>query len=250
MFTWFDLAWPWIGLGFAAVLVVLLFATNLPRSEGPRWRDPRWLSFLAVAVYMVHNVEEYGIAANGVAHAFPDSLCTLLGQPPYPACGIPTEFFLFVNLPLVWVAAPLAAILGGRRLVALTLWGVIAVNAVVHIAPAIALREYDPGLLTAVVLFVPLSVWTARALVGRTGPFRRRALIWLLLAGVLMHAVLAGSVLLYLRGAIPEWLLLALQPAAIAAGYGLVALASRRGTSRDAPIGSPDGRRWESGPAR
>ena len=106
MFTWFDFAWPWFGLGFAVVLAVLLFATNLLRSDlgMPRWRDLRWLAFLAVAVYMVHNVEEYGIAANGVLHAFPDSLCTLLGQPDYPGCGIPPIFYLFVNLPLVWIA--------------------------------------------------------------------------------------------------------------------------------------------------
>ncbi|MDQ2699435.1 MAG: hypothetical protein M3Y46_11635, partial [Actinomycetota bacterium] len=79
MFTWFDLAWPWIGLGFATVLGILL-CTNVLRGDRslPRWRDLRWLSFLAVAVYMVHNVEEYGIAANGVLHAFPDALCTAL----------------------------------------------------------------------------------------------------------------------------------------------------------------------------
>lgn len=232
MFSWFDLAWPWIGLGFAAVLLVLLFGTNLLRSDiaRPRRHDVRWLSFLSVATYLVHNVEEYGIAANGVVHAFPDSLCTVLGQPPYPECALPTEFFLFVNLPLIWVAAPLAAVLAGRRLVGLTLWGVIAINALVHIAPAIALREYDPGLLTAVLLFVPLSVWSLAAATGRAGPFRRIAILPLLVSGALMHAVLAGSALLFLRGVIPAPLLLALQPAGIALGYGLVLLVQRRVT--------------------
>lgn len=234
MFSWFDFAWPWIGLGGAVVLLVLLFATNLLRSDRvtPRRRDVRWLSFLAVAVYMVHNVEEYGIAANGVVHAFPDSLCTVLGQPPYPACALPTEFFLFVNLPLVWIAAPLAAILGGRRLVGLTLWGVIAVNALVHIVPAVVLREYDPGLLTAVLLFAPLSAWVLSTVTARTGPFRRTAVVPLLVSGALMHAILAGSALLFLRGAIPAVLLVALQPAAIALGYALVLLAQRRVSRR------------------
>lgn len=240
MFTWFDLAWPWIGAVFAAALIVLLFATNLLRSDRgmPRHRDLRWLSFLAVAVYLVHNIEEYGIAANGVFHAFPDVLCTTLGQPTYPGCGIPPVFYLFVNLPLVWIAGPLAALLWGRiRLAALTLWGVIAVNALVHIVPAIVQREYDPGLVTAVILFVPLSVLTGRAILAQ---YRRPAIPLLVGAGALLHAVLAGSALLYLRGAIPEWLLLAAQPAVIVVGYLIVwratnAVARAGGAVREGP---------------
>jgi hypothetical protein len=229
VFTWFDLAWPWIGLGFAVVLGILL-ATGLLRSDRtvPRWRDLRWLSFLAVAVYLVHNVEEYGIAADGTLHAFPDSLCALLGQPGYPGCGIPPAFFLAVNLPLVWIAGPLAALLSTRfPLAGLTLWGVIGINAIVHIVPAIVQRQYDPGLLTAIVLFLPLTAMTAVAALGRRGPYRRRAGAVLLAAGVLMHAVLVVSALLFLGGVIPEWLLLAAQPAVIAAGFVVVGLSDR-----------------------
>lgn len=226
VFGWFDYAWPWIGAGFAAILLLLLFGTDLLRAETghSRWRDTRWLSFLAVATYMVHNVEEYGISATGALHAFPDSLCTTLGQPPYPSCTLPTAFYLLVNLPLVWIAAPLAALFAGRRLVGFTLWGVIAINAIVHIVPAIVTREYDPGLLTATVLFVPLSVWVLWTMTGHTGPFRRIAILPLLLSGALMHGVLAGSALLFLNGAISAPLLLALQPIGIALGYLLVFL--------------------------
>lgn len=234
MFTWFDLAWPWIGLGFAVVLGILLFATDLLRGDPalPRRRDLRWLSFLVVAVYMVHNVEEYGIAANGVLHAFPDALCTTLGQPPYRSvggCRIPPAFFLLVNLPLIWIAAPLAALLSRRApLAGLALWGVTGVNALVHIVPAILLREYDPGLVTAIVLFVPLTVVAMRGLAGRGAPYRRSAVVVLLVFGAVLHAVLAGSVLLFLRGLIPAWLLLAAQPAIAALGYGAVAALDRR----------------------
>lgn len=238
VFGWFDLAWPWIGLGFAGVLLVMLFATNVLRTPAPdaagrgplpRLRDLRWLSFLGTALYMIHNVEEYGIAANGVLHAFPDSLCTVLGQPDYPACGIPPVFYLVVNLPLVWVLGPLAALLARRfPLAGLILWGVIGINALAHIGPAIALREYDPGLLTAVLLFVPLTVLTIRAAFGRRGPYRPVAAVLLLGLGVFMHAVLAGGVLLYLRGALPEWVLLLAQPAAMALSYAVLVAADPR----------------------
>lgn len=230
-FSWFDLAWPWIGLIAAGVLAVLLFATPLLRADRalPRWHDPRWLGFLAVATYLVHQVEEYGIAADGVAHAFPDGLCAALGQPAYPACAIPPLFYLAVNVSLVWLAAPVAAVVSRRRpLIALTLWGVIAVNAVVHIVPAIATRAYDPGLATAVVLFVPLTVLVAVRAFGRNGPFRARGFVIIVAAGVLMHAVLGGGLALFLRGVIPGWAVVVAQPVAIAVGFAGVALLSPR----------------------
>jgi hypothetical protein len=48
-------------------------------------------------------------------------------------------------------------------------WGLIAVwliliNAAAHIGQAIALRRYNPGLLTAILLFLPLGLVTLRTL--------------------------------------------------------------------------------------
>lgn len=177
----------------------------------------------------MHNVEEYGVSATGVLHAFPDSLCQLLGQSEYPGCGIPPLFYLAVNLPLVWIAGPIAALLAPRfPLAGLTLWGVIGVNAVVHIVPAVARQQYDPGLVTAIVLFIPLTAMTAVAAFGPRGPYLRGAGALLVAAGALMHVVLAGSALLFLRGVIPEWVLIVAQPAVIAAGFVMVAVNDSR----------------------
>ena len=62
-FTWFDLAFPWIGLAGALVLLALLFGSELLRGDpaSSRWRDLVCLSWMAVVVYLLHNVEEYGI---------------------------------------------------------------------------------------------------------------------------------------------------------------------------------------------
>jgi len=47
--SWFQLAFPWIGGAGAIVLVILLFGTNWLRSDprSSRWRDPVWLSWVA-----------------------------------------------------------------------------------------------------------------------------------------------------------------------------------------------------------
>ncbi|MFE7191398.1 hypothetical protein [Kitasatospora sp. NPDC057541] len=81
MFSTFDLELAWIGLGGAVVLTAVLLVTDELRGERvvSRWK-PSWLAWLAVAMHLVHIFDESGIAADGARHAFPDSLCTTLGQ--------------------------------------------------------------------------------------------------------------------------------------------------------------------------
>lgn len=167
--NWFDLAWPWIGAAGAAALLLLLFGTrSLQRDLSlSRWRDPVWLSWLAVPVYMIHNVEEYGIDLLGRSHYFPDALCLTLGLPPYPACPVPPPFFLAVNLSLIWVAAPLAALLSRKHpLVGLIFYGVLITNGITHIVPMLLGKGYNPGALTSMILFIPLFFWVAHTCFG------------------------------------------------------------------------------------
>ena len=74
--TTFDLlnvAWPWVGLGMAIVLLFVLFKTDVLRSnEGSRWRDLVWLAWLAVPVYMIHQFEEYALHISDWNYAMVD----------------------------------------------------------------------------------------------------------------------------------------------------------------------------------
>ena len=68
-----------------------------------------------------------------------------------------------INLLGVWVLILASILLAyyvepGLGLIAVYLTGV---NAVVHMLVAAGRREYNPGLVTAVVMFVPLTVWSA-----------------------------------------------------------------------------------------
>jgi len=58
---------------------------------------------------------------------------------------------------------------------------------------------YRPGLFTSVVLFLPLGVWVLRTLV-RAGVLRPVQIAWILVTGVVMHAVLMASLLLVGKG--------------------------------------------------
>src|SRR5690606_21587615 len=113
----------------------------------PRTRDPVWLAWAAVAAYLLHQFEEHGIDAQGTPYAFRGFLCATLGFGDAAACPIPEAFITAVNIPVVWLAGPVAALLGRRRpALALAFFGVPAVNAVAHIAPAVADGGYNPGL--------------------------------------------------------------------------------------------------------
>jgi hypothetical protein len=215
MFTMFELVWPWIGLGAGAVLAVMLVAGDALRADHSvsRWRDPAWIAWLGVVVYLFHNVEEYGIAADGVENAFPDQLCGMLGLGTYPGCVIPTEFFAYVNIALVWVIAPLCAILARRHVIfGFVFFSVVFVNVFVHVGGAIAARAYNPGLVTALVLFLPASIWAGVVFLERREPrLRVWRLVVIVALGVVAHGVLIGSIVLFTREVIPAWVLDALQ---------------------------------------
>jgi hypothetical protein len=204
-FGWFFIAFPWIGGAAAGVLVVVLFATNLLRSEhtSTRWRDPLWLSWMALVVYLLHNVEEYGLDLRGQTNAFPNALCANLGLPPFPNCPVPPAFFLAVNISLFWVVGPLVALLTPRHpLVGFALYTVIPINALVHIVGVLATGQpYNPGLLTSLVLFVPLSVWVGYACFGNNR-LSYKAMVLLLVWGVMLHVILVGSLKMYISGLI------------------------------------------------
>jgi hypothetical protein len=213
--SWIDIAFPWIGGMAAVILLVMLFGTDLLRSEPrlSRWRDRTWLSWLAMMIYLIHNVEEYGIDLFGRLHEFPVGICAALKLPPYPDCPLPPAFFLAVNIPLFWIGAPIAALLSQRHpLVGLTFYSVIFTNALVHLAPLLAGVGYTPGTLTAAVLFLPVSVWVAHTCFGK-GRLSYKAMALCVADGVILHLILMGSMQLFIRGMIDSAALIGIQVA-------------------------------------
>ena len=211
--SWLDKAFPWIGLAGAVALLALLFGTRLLRGETgvSRWHDRVWLAWLGAVAYLLHNVEEYGVDLLGRRHAFPDALCAALRLPAYPHCPIPPAFFLAVNLPLFWVAAPIAALLARRHaLVGLSIFSVIFVNALAHLVPLVLGVGYTPGTLSAAILFVPLAARVAHTCFGK-GRLSSKAMALLIANGFLLHAILIGSVFLLIGGAIGAPALVVLQ---------------------------------------
>lgn len=212
-FTWFDYNWSWIGLGISAVLLILLFTTNVFRSDPKisRWRDPVWLAWLGPAGYMLHQAEEYGMDALGNTFAFPDLLCASFSFPPYPDCIVPTATFVAINITSIWVAGLICGLLSWRHpLVGLSIYAIHGTNALAHLGTFAASGVYNPGSLTSALVQLPLFIWVAYAMSGNPA-IRKSGIVTLFGAGILLSAVLLGSLKLFSLGKISGGALVTIQ---------------------------------------
>jgi hypothetical protein len=197
----FTYVWPYIGMG-AALLLALLLCTDALRSDltVSRWRDLVWLAWLGTLAYLIHQFEEHGVDALGATYAFRAEMCRNFGFPDVQACPIPFSFVTAVNISVVWVFGPATALLGRRRPeLALAFFAVPIINAVPHIVPAAALGHYNAGLVTAIVIFVPLSLWVFHVALSR---YRLgwRAVIATIVAGIVYHVIMIGSAAVFVAG--------------------------------------------------
>lgn len=208
----FSHLWPWAGLGFAIILLAGLLLGDLRGDRTlPRTRDMSWLAWAATAAYLLHQFEEHGLDLRGASYAFRGVLCAAFESADPVACRIPESFITAVNLPVAWLAGPAAALLARRwPAVALGYLGVPAVNAFAHIGPAVAAGGYNPGLLTALLLFLPLSLWVFRVAWAQSDLGWRVAAV-AIVGGAAVHAVLIFSLKAYLADRLDEGALLAIQ---------------------------------------
>ncbi|MEV6348258.1 HXXEE domain-containing protein [Actinoplanes sp. NPDC051851] len=206
MWDWFEHYWSSVGLGAAAVLLALLFFTDLFRQNlaVSRWRDPVWLAWTMPAAYMLHNFEEYGIDARGHAFAFPASACDTFGFDGVSGCPFTPAFFVSVNIPFIWIVMVAAAVLARRHhAIGLAGAGLLLTNALSHITGLATPMGYSPGTLTAGIIFIPLAAWTLATCFGPGKP-SYPTLAANLLASVLAQLVLLGMLAGLRNGALSE----------------------------------------------
>jgi hypothetical protein len=197
----FTYVWPYMGLG-AALLLALLLCTGALRSNltVSRWRDIVWLAWAGTLAYLVHQFEEHGIDALGATYAFRSEMCRNFGFPDVQACPIPFSFVTAVNISVVWLFGPTAALLGRRRPeLALAFFSVPLINTLMHIGPAVAQGGYNAGLLTAIAIFLPLSLWVFHIALSRY-QLGWRAVIATIVAGVVYHTIMIGTAAAFVAG--------------------------------------------------
>ena len=147
----------WVYGGFLSGFLILGLFLGIGRD----WSLAFWLVALQLPVYMIHQYEEhegdrFRIFVNNVLAGGREALT-------------PLAVFV-INVFGVWVVNLASILLALRVDLGFGLVGIwlTLLNGLIHIAQAVALRRYNPGLVTATALFLPLGlagVWV----LGRSG---------------------------------------------------------------------------------
>jgi len=137
----------WVYGGALAGLLLLGLTPVLTQG----WPLAEVLAFLALPIYMVHQYEEHD----------DDRFRRFMNQTMAAGRDAMTPLAVFViNVFGIWLTLALCIVLmraNGAGYGAFAAW-LVLVNAVLHIVTALRGRSYNPGLVTAVLLFVPLGI--------------------------------------------------------------------------------------------
>jgi len=143
------LAANWVYGGFLSAFVLLFLAFAFLPAEP----IALLLLFLHLPVYQIHQFEEHDR----------DRFRLFMNQTAGRGLEILTTTAVFwINIGLVWGLFSVFLVLAAEVGIG---WGLpvvygTLVNAVIHVAAALKNRQYNPGLVTAIVLFFPLSLLT------------------------------------------------------------------------------------------
>ncbi len=180
--------WMLIGLGMA-------FGLTMAVTAAPSTSLTRWHAGLFI-MYLVHQFEEHGVDFLGRHYAFIDDINKTMGAKlgcgDALLCPMTPYAIMMVNTWVVWLPMVLALFLGERRVgIGIIAAGVPAVNGPVHIISSIIHQEYNPGVVTSIILFVPICIAYYR-MVQPLLENPRRMIMLSVFYGVIVHVLLMG----------------------------------------------------------
>lgn len=221
----------WIPLGQHAFLIphwmkvgtylapILLFQFALQPFDRDSRSKARTLAMWMLVLYIIHQFEEHWVDVFGNVYAFQGSVNDLvtqaLGQPTGSVEALTPLSIFVINTSLVWLVGLLAIWRSHRSMFpALAMNAIILVNAITHTLAAVVKTAYNPGLVTALALFLPFALFAYRRLLTEGATTRAEialSLAWAVLAHVIMvSGMLAANVFdaipaLAYHGALVAW---------------------------------------------
>lgn len=171
----------WVYGGSLAGLLLLGLAPVLTAG----WERAAALAYLALPVYMLHQFEEHD------ADRFRRFVNAVIGRG-REVLTIGAVFWInFLGVWLLLGAGIWLARMVGPGWAALAGW-LLVVNGLLHLAQGIALRRYNPGLVTGVAFFLPLGAITLAA----ARPLATDLVFW---AGCAAAVAVHGAILAHVR---------------------------------------------------
>lgn len=185
----------WMKLGtYAVPLILFMFFSSIKEHPDSILADTKLMSVLLLIAYLIHQFEEHWIDLLGNQYAFyeylNEVLLDLLGSQDSSVMPASPSAIFMINTSLVWLVGIIAIWSSKTYLFpALAMNGIVLVNAISHILSGILKHSYNPGLLSAIVIFIPLSIVFYRKVL-LTQPIAKlqvfASLVWAALAHVIL----------------------------------------------------------------
>lgn len=192
----------WMKLGiYAAPFLLLGFFSQRETQISSVVSDLKLISILMLLAYLLHQYEEHWIDLFGNQYAFYDSvnqmLLNLLDAQNQSILPLSRAAIFIINTSLVWLVGAIAIWRSPNHLFpTLAMAGITLVNAVSHITLAVITQSYNPGLVTAIMLFIPLSIIFYWSVLIKNTSLKGQiiiSIVWAILAHILMVAGLLGA---------------------------------------------------------
>ncbi|MEM9403492.1 MAG: HXXEE domain-containing protein [Pseudomonadota bacterium] len=186
----------WMRVGTLCIPLVFGLMILLPRE---RMDFHRTGGAVLLITYLVHQFEEHWIDILGETYAFYSYVNTLVSNAfflPESAGPVLTPISIyFINTSLVWLVGLLAIVCSPRLpFTAYAMAAIALVNGIVHIVAALVSFSYNPGLLSSVVLFLPVPLFFYTRVL-RDHPEQLRWIALSILWAILAHAIMVGGLL-------------------------------------------------------
>ena len=154
----------WMKIGtYAVPFLLLMFFSSRTNQTNSGFSDIKLIAVLLLVAYIIHQFEEHWIDLLGHQYAFYGDvnqlLLTVLGAPSEAIRPLTPEAIFVINTSLVWLVGAIAIWRTPKHVFpTLAMAGITLINGMSHIVMGIAQQSYNPGLLTAVVIFLPLAI--------------------------------------------------------------------------------------------
>ena len=188
----------WMKIGTYAVPFLLMgtysFVQNSPSK--PHFTNIRFISILLLIAYILHQYEEHWIDLFGNYYAFyhfnNSFILNALGATDDSVKPLTPASSFVINTSLVWLEGAMAIVRSPQHLFpAIAMASITVFNGAVHILAAVANWQYNPGLVTSIVIFIPLYYWLVRSILAASAVAKKQlivGMIWAFLAHVIMVA--------------------------------------------------------------
>ena len=137
---------PFLALYMLIMLLLFVYDSNFPL----------FLIWIQFVVYLIHQFEEYILPGEFIK--FFNFKILKSNQYNFP---LDKQASFWINIPIVFIAFPLSAILAGYLNLSIGIWTVYfsIINAASHVGMSFK-YNYNPGLLVSILLNIPIGIYT------------------------------------------------------------------------------------------